>query len=92
MEICCIDTEANDRNCPQPRPNLSGSRPFYTHPLPPFPSTPMKTRRLGAKNPISPSETKDLQAPSFRLSPKTRRLQRNRVTASRARNPAMSIQ
>ena len=86
MEICRIDIESNDRNCSRARSNLSRMRPVHPHPSPPFHPTAMKTRRLRAKNPVSPSKTKDLRAPSSRLSPITKQIERNRVTSSQSCN------
>src|SRR5208282_3656915 len=76
MEICCIDAEAKDRNGSstpvQSVRDATGSHRSHTHPSPHFYPTPMKTKRLGVKKPISPSETKDLRAPSSHLSSKNR--------------------
>jgi hypothetical protein len=49
--------------------------PKHTPPLPPFPAILLKRSMLDAKRPISAHQTKDLPAPSFRLSAKTKHLQ-----------------
>jgi hypothetical protein len=54
MKTSCIDTEAKNRNCPQPRFNLSGMCPVRTgnSPPPDFLGNRMKQIMLHRKKPF----------------------------------------